>query len=98
MSVISTSLYIVGTMPFTSYGDFGRLPREIRDQIYEEYFAVDSPTSLEKYLENNESGVTFYITQSDKSLMRVSRALYREIHPVGTPQIFNMHVTDIASF
>jgi hypothetical protein len=86
MSVISTELQIVGVMPLSSYGDFARLPREIRDQIYEEYFAVDSPTSLEKYLENNDSGVTFYITQSDKGLMRVSRAIWREMHPVGNPQ------------
>lgn len=88
MSVVFYSLQILGEMPLTSYGPFARLPREIRDQIYKEYFAVDSPTSLEKYLENNDSGVTLYVTQTDRSLMRVSRALYQEVLPVGThPEI-----------
>lgn len=78
------TLQFTGIMPFSSYGDFARLPREIRDQIYEEYFSTDSPPSLERYLETNESEVVLFVNGPDHSILRVSRALYRESYPVGS--------------
>jgi hypothetical protein len=72
-------------MSLTSYGAFGKLPREIRDMIYLEYFSVDSPSNLEKYLaplgQSNPEAI-FYITEPDTGLLRTSRALYMESQPV----------------
>jgi len=69
-------------MPLASYGDFGKLPREIRDMIYAEYFSVDTAPTLEKFLKANKSEAMLYVTKPHMSLLRVSRALYRETQPV----------------
>jgi hypothetical protein len=83
-----TALQFLGIMPLASYGDFGKFPREIRDLIYAEYFSVDTPTTLEKYLEASKSEPLLYVTEPDTCLLRASRALYRETQPVGALQIF----------
>jgi hypothetical protein len=76
-------------MALTNYGDFGKLPREIRDLIYAEYFSVDTAPALEKYLETSKSGAILYVTESDINLLRVSRALYWETQPVRILQKLN---------
>jgi hypothetical protein len=83
-----TTLHFLGIMPLASYGDFAKFPREIRDLIYAEYFSVDAPATLEKYLEASKSEPLLYVTEPDTCLLRASRALYRETQPVGTLQIF----------
>jgi hypothetical protein len=77
-----TTLQFLGIMPLSSYGDFWKLPREIRDMIYAEYFSANTAPALEKYLEASKSQAIFYITEPDTSLLRASRALYRESRPV----------------
>ena len=69
-------------MPLASYGDFAKFPREIRDMIYAEYFSVDTAPALEKYLENSKSEAILYVAEPDTTLLRVSRALYKETQPV----------------
>jgi hypothetical protein len=69
-------------MSLTSYGDFGKFPREIRDMIYADYFSVDTAPTLEKHLESSKSKAILYITKPDTSLLKTSRALYRETQPV----------------
>jgi hypothetical protein len=83
-----TAIQLVGRMPISSYGDFGKLPREIRDLIYAEYFSVDAPETLEKYLDQSKSEPLLYVTQPDTGLLRASRALYRETRSVGNLQEF----------
>jgi hypothetical protein len=69
-------------MPLASYGDLGKFPREIRDLIYEEYFSVATAPALEKYLSASKTEAILYVTKPDTSLLRASRALYRETQPV----------------
>lgn len=93
-----TTLQFLSIMPLAGYGDFWKFPREIRDLIYAEYFSVDTAPALEKYLEASKSGAILYITEPDTSLLRVSRALYRETQPVRIYRNYTLHVTDISSF
>jgi hypothetical protein len=93
-----TTLQFLGIMPLASYGDFGKFPREIRDMIYAEYFSVDTPATLEKYLEPSKSEAILYVTKPDSNILRVSCAIYTEAMPVGTPTEILSRVTDIGSF
>ncbi len=70
-------------MPLASYGEFGKFPREIRDMIYAEYFSVDTPASLDKYIDTSKPRAILFVTKPDTGLLRASRALYRETWPVG---------------
>ena len=71
-------------MPLTSYGDFGNLPREIRDMIWAEYFSVATLVTLEKYLETAKYEPTLYVTEPNTGLLRASRPIYQETKPVGS--------------
>jgi hypothetical protein len=93
-----TTLQFLGIMQLASYGDFAKLPREIRDLIYAEYFSVDTAPTLEKHLETSKSEAILYVTEPDTSLLRASRALYWETQPVRILQKYTLHVTDVNSF
>jgi hypothetical protein len=70
-------------MPMQAYGDFGLLPREIRDQIYEEYFSVWRWCDLQHFKRVDEAQVALYIAGPNAALLRASRALYQEALPVS---------------
>jgi hypothetical protein len=70
-------------MSMQAYGDFGLFPREIRDQIYEEYFSVWSWYDLQHYKRVDEAQVALYVAGPNVTLLRVSRALCQEALPVS---------------
>jgi hypothetical protein len=69
-------------MAIDGYGTFALLPREIRDQIYEDLFSVANVKDIAEYARNSQVVFSAYVAQPDTSILRASRALYREALPV----------------
>jgi hypothetical protein len=84
-------------MSMQTYGNFQLLPREIRDQIYEEYFSIWCLDDLKNFQGVDEAQVTLYIAGPSVGLLRASRALYQEALPVSKRDKFTItsELTDL---
>lgn len=73
-------------MALRGLGNLARLPREIRDQIYQDYFAVNKGNVLEPYAKDTNLVLSVYMSQPNINILSVSRDLYQETHSVCIPE------------
>lgn len=78
-------------MAVDGYGTFGLLPREIRDQIYEDLFSVTSVKDIAEHARRSKVVFSAYVAQPYTSILMASRALYREALPVVLHPYFEFY-------
>ena len=87
-----------GVMAVDGYGTFAVLPREIRDQIYEDLFKVTNVKDIAEHARRSKVVFSAYVAQPYPSILMASRALYEEVLPVVLHQNFSCTGLMIRSF